>query len=136
MKKLIVSFGVLTILSAASVAFAQDFSNLENLSPVQKQKLNQIYYNYKQENNSLEMRITSYKDKLNQLSKQTDKSAEQINLLKSSYERNLNTLTAQQNQLKKQTEDLYKSVMTADQYKQYQAQQLQTENAFSNFLRK
>lgn len=134
MKKLIIALGVLSVFCVS--ALAQDFSYLENLSPVQKQKLTQIYNNYKQENNTLEMRITNYKDKLNQLSKQTDKSAEQINLLKSAYERNLSTLTEQQAQLKKYTDDLYKNVMTADQYKQYQAQQLQAENAFSDFLRK
>lgn len=136
MKKILMALCILTFFSAAGVAFADGFDSLEGLSPVQKQKLTQIQYNFRQENDSLNTRIMDYQDKINQIKKQTDKTPEQINLLTAAYERNLSTLKSQQEQLKKQTEDMYKSVMTLEQYKQYQAQQLQAENAFSDFLRK
>lgn len=117
-------------------AFSQDFSYLDDLSAVQKQKLSQIYHSYKQESNSLEMRIMHYQEKLNKLQTVQDRSAEQINLLKTAYERNIKTLAVQQELLKSKTEDMYKSVMTPNQYKQHLAQQMQIENAFSDFLRK
>lgn len=136
MKKIIVLFGILFILSLSAPVFANDFSYLENLTPVQKEQLTRIYQSYKQENNSLDMQIMSYKNKMAQLENKSDKTIEQVNLLKSAYERNIAALTSRQNQLKTKTEDLYKGVMTPEQYKQHQAQQLQTENAFSDFLRK
>ena len=115
---------------------AEDFAYLENLSAVQKQQLNRIYHSYKQENNSLEMRIINYKDKLIKLQEVSDISEEQANLLKTAYERNINVLTTQQERLKEQTEQQYKSVMSPEQYKQHLAQQMQVENAFNEFLRK
>ena len=45
-------------------------------------------------------------------------------------------LYLQYEQLKKQLETQYASVMTPDQYKQYLAQQLQAKNAFSDFINK
>ena len=57
-------------------------------------------------------------------------------MLISTYERNLKTLNVQKEELKKQTEALYKSIMTMKQYQQYQAQQMQVQNAFNDFLRK
>ena len=136
MKKILISLSVLLISSLSSQVLAEEFSYLSDLTPVQKQKLSRIYHSYKQENNSLEMRISSYKDKLNKLNANTEMPKEQVNMLKTAYERNLSTLSVQQEELKKQTEELYKSVMSAKQYQQHQAQQLQTQNAFNEFLRK
>ena len=116
--------------------FAQDFSYLDDLSAVQKQKLTQIYHSYKQENQSLEMRIMDYQEKLKKLESIQDKKVEQIDLLKSAYERNIKTLAVQQELLKSKTERMYETVMTPNQYKQHLAQQMQIENAFSDFLRK
>ena len=77
-----------------------------------------------------------YTNKLNQIKASTDKSAEQISLLSSAYERNLMVLNAQVKQLKENQEAAYKQILTDNQYKEYSAQQLQVENAFSDFLRK
>ncbi len=135
MKKL---FLLIIVLSAfgSIPAFSQDFAYIENLSPVQKQQLSRVYQAYKQENNSLEMRIINYKDKLIQLQDVSDISVEQIELLRTSYERNIKVLTTEQERLKAQTEQRYKNIMSPEQYKQYLAQQMQVENAFNEFLRK
>ena len=135
MKKL---FLLIIVLSAfgSIPAFSQDFAYIENLSPVQKQQLSRVYQAYKQENNSLEMRIINYKDKLIQLQDVSDISVEQIELLRTSYERNIKVLTTEQERLKTQTEQRYKNIMSPEQYKQYLAQQMQVENAFNEFLRK
>lgn len=129
-------FVLIFMIFLATPAFSQDFSYLDDLSAVQKQKLSQIYHSYKQENNSLEMRIMDYQTKLNKLETLQDRSAEQINLLKTAYERNIKTLAVQQELLKSKTERMYETVMTPNQYKQHLAQQMQIENAFSDFLRK
>ena len=84
-------FVLIFMIFLATPAFSQDFSYLDDLSAVQKQKLSQIYHSYKQENNSLEMRIMDYQTKLNKLETLQDRSAEQINLLKTAYERNIKT---------------------------------------------
>ena len=133
MKKI---FVLIFMISLATPAFSQVFSYLDDLSAVQKQKLSQIYHSYKQENNSLEMRIMDYQTKLNKLETLQDRSAEQINLLKTAYERNIKTLAVQQELLKSKTERMYEAVMTPNQYKQHLAQQMQIDNAFSDFLRK
>ena len=129
-------FVLIFMIFLATPAISQDFSYLDDLSAVQKQKLSQIYHSYKQENNSLEMRIMDYQTKLNKLETLQDRSAEQINLLKTAYERNIKTLAVQQELLKSKTERMYEAVMTPNQYKQHLAQQMQIENAFSDFLRK
>ena len=131
-------FLLIIVLSAfgSIPAFSQDFAYIENLSPVQKQQLSRVYQAYKQENNSLEMRIINYKDKLIQLQDVSDISVEQIELLRTSYERNIKVLTTEQERLKAQTEQRYKNIMSPEQYKQYLAQQMQVENAFNEFLRK
>ena len=136
MKKLLVSLNTLIVLGLFVPVFAQEFSYLDDLTPVQKQKLTQFNYSYEQNVKSLDMRIDSFKAKINQLKEETDKTADQINLLTSAYERNMSVLNSQKEQLKKQLEKQYESVMTPEQYKQYLAQQLQAKNAFSDFINK
>ena len=135
MKNLFLSLAILSVFCSMP-AFSQDFAYIENLSAVQKQQLTRIYQTYKQENNSLEMRIIDYKDKLIRLQENATVSSEQFDLLKSTYERNIKVLTTQQERLKAQTEQKYQSVMSPEQYKQHLAQQMQVENAFNDFLRK
>ena len=130
------ALNILIILGLFVPAFAQEFSYLDDLTPVQKQKLTQFNYSYEQNVKSLDMRIDSFKAKINQLKEETDKTADQINLLTSAYERNMSVLNSQKEQLKKQLEKQYESVMTPEQYKQYLAQQLQAKNAFSDFINK
>ncbi len=57
-------------------------------------------------------------------------------LLSGAYERNLETLKAQQKQLKQETDALYKSVMTDEQFKQYNERQTNADDAFKKFLQK
>lgn len=135
MKKIISSL-VLGLFLLTNSAFAQSFDKLEGLTAVQQQKLSQIQFNFKQKNKEIESRLSVYQDKLNQLKADTTKSKEQVNLLTASYERNISVFKAQQEALKKETEALYKSVMTQEQFLQYQAQQIQVNKAFSDFLQK
>ena len=134
MKKLFLSLLVAGLLSGA--AFAEMFDNLTDLSPAQKDQLTRVYETFKIKNNELETKIMDYTNKLNQIKASTDKSAEQISLLTSAYERNLMVLNAQVKQLKENQDAAYKQILTDNQYKEYSAQQLQVENAFSDFLRK
>lgn len=123
------------ILMSGSV-FADNFDDLEGITPAQKQKLSQIHFKYKQENNALEQRIIENNSKLLQLQNETGKSASDIAMLKAAYERNINTLKRQQDDLEKSTNESYKTILTEEQFKQYEAQKVQTENAFNNFLQK
>lgn len=135
MKK-IISTLVLGLFLLTSSAFAETFDRLEGLTPVQQQKLSQIQFNFKQKNTEIENRISEYQNKLNQIKADSSKTIEQINLLVASYERNISVFKSQQEALKKETEALYKSVMTQEQFLQYQAQQIQVNKAFSDFLQK
>lgn len=136
MKKLIATLSILVLFATTGTAFADDFSALQGLTAVQKQQLSQVQFRFKQENDALNNKIIDYQNKLAQLNKQTEKTPEQIALIKATYERNIATFKAQQDTLKKQMEASYKNVMTQEQFQQYQAQQIQVEDAFANFLRK
>ena len=136
MKKLIATLSILVLFATTGTAFADDFSALQGLTAVQKQQLSQVQFRFKQENDALNNKIIDYQNKLAQLNKQTEKTPEQIALIKATYERNIATFKAQQDTLKKKMEASYKNVMTQEQFQQYQAQQIQVEDAFANFLRK
>ena len=135
MKKIISTLVLGLFLFTGSV-FAESFDKLEGLSAVQQQKLSQIQFNFKQKNTEIEKNLATYQDKLNQVKADRTKTQEQINLLAASYERNISVFKAQQEALKKETDALYKSVMTPEQFLQYQAQQIQVNQAFSDFLKK
>lgn len=136
MKKLIITLSVLSLLTISGSAFAENFDSLQGLTAVQKQQLSQAQFKFKQENDALNNKIIDYQSKLAQLNRQTEKTPEQIALIKATYERNIETFKAQQEILKKQMDASYKKVMTQEQYQQYQAQQIQVQDAFANFLRK
>lgn len=136
MKKTALLLGIVAILASSNVVFAEGFDALEGITPAQMQKLTQIQHNFKQENNSLEMRIMEYNNKIAQIKNDVDKTPEQISLLTGAYERNLSTLKTQQKILEQKTDALYKSVMTIEQYNQYKAQQINVQDAFKNFLQK
>lgn len=136
MKNIIYTLLLSFVFCLVTPAIADDFSYLEDLTAVQKQKLGQYNHSYAQSVKSLDMRINNYQEKINQIKSAQNASAEQVNLLITSYERNIKVLNTQKEQLKKQLESQYKSVMSAEQYKQYLAQQMQVQNAFSDFLRK
>lgn len=136
MKKTGFILTLLLLFSSFGTVFAQDFDNISDLTQDQKDKLAEIQANYKKEYNTNESKIMEYTNKLNQIKTETDKTPEQITILTGAYERNLIAIKASQQQLKQKTEELYKSVLTETQYKQYQLQQNQVENAFSEFLKK
>ena len=136
MKKTTLFLGIIALLASSVSVFAEGFDSLENITSAQKQKLTQIQYNYKQENNSLEMRIMDYNNKIAQVKNDKDKTPEQVLLLTSAYERNLSTLKTQQKVLEQKTDAMYKSVLTPEQYNQYKAQQLNVQDSFNNFLQK
>ena len=136
MKRTAILIGIATFFAFSGVVFAEGFDSLEGLTPAQMQKLTQIQYNFKQENNSLEMRIMDYNNKIAQVKNDKDKTPEQVSLLTSAYERNLSTLKTQQKILEQKTDAMYKSVLTPEQYNQYKAQQLNVQDSFNNFLQK
>lgn len=135
MKKILLAFVALGIICSANVVIADSFDSLQNLTPVQKQKLTQIQFSYKNQIDSLETRIMEYKNKLARAKSDTTKTKEQIALLTSTYERNISTLETQKEQLESAMDNAYKSVMTLEQYKQYRAQQINVQDAFSEFVR-
>ena len=136
MKKSALLICLFTFVCCSNMAFSQGFETLENITPVQLQKLSQIQHNFSQENNALETKIMDYTNKINQVKNDVDKTKEQVSLLTGAYERNLSTLKAQQKLLQQQTDALYKSVLTPEQYNDYRAQQIQVQDAFKNFLQK
>ena len=135
MKKSIISLTVLSILVATNAVMAEGFDNLTNLTPVQKQKLNQIQFSYKQDYNSLETRIMDYKSKLAQVDTAADKTAQEKALIKSTYERNIATLKAQQNAVKANAEKMYQTILTPAQFQQYSLQESRAELQMSEFLK-
>ena len=135
MKKAILSLTVLSILFSANVVMAEGFDNLTNLTPVQKQKLNQIHFNYKQEYNSLESRIMGYQSKLAQVQTATDKTAQEKALIQATYEKNIATLKAQQKAVKANAEKMYQTIMTPAQFQQYSMQESRAELQMSDFLK-
>lgn len=136
MKKFALMLCIFSFISISNMTFAQEFDSLENLTEAQKQKLTQIQYNFKQDNESLEMRIMEYNNKMAKVKNDVTKTPEQVSLLTSAYERNISTLKTQQKLLQQKTEASYRAVMTDDQYAQYKAQQMNVEEAFKNFLQK
>ena len=136
MKKTTLLFGVMAVLASSGIVFAEGFDSLDGITPVQMQKLTKIQYNFKQENNSLEMRIMDYNNKIAQVKNDPDKTPEQVTLLTSAYERNLSTLKTQQKILEQKTDAMYKSILTPEQYNQYKAQQINVQDSFNNFLQK
>ena len=136
MKKFNLVLTLLILLSSINICFAIDLEKITNLTPEQKTKIAEIQSNYTKEYNDNETKIMDYTNKLNQIKTDTDKTPEQISILSGAYERNLIAIKARQQQLKNETEETYKSILTEEQYKQYQLQQLQVDNAFSEFLKK
>ena len=136
MKKINLMFVLFFLLSSFNFASAIDVEKITDLTPEQKTKIAEIQSNYTKEYNDNETKIMDYTNKLNQIKTDTDKTPEQISILSGAYERNLIAIKARQQQLKNETEETYKSILTEEQYKQYQLQQLQVDNAFSEFLKK
>lgn len=136
MKKSVLFISLVCIMFSTSMALANTFEQLENLSPVQKQKLTQANQMYKLENNNLETRIMEYTDKLNRLKMDNDKTPEEKSVLIGAYERNLATFKQQQEQIKAKRDEDYKNILTIEQYEQFQAQQIDVQTKFNTFLQK
>ena len=137
MKKVAFLFALSGILLISNTSFAQDaFDRLENITPAQRQQISTVQNTFKIKNNELEMRISGYTDKIARLKADTDKTQDQISLLIGAYERNITTLKSQQEVLKKETDDKYKEILTEEQYKQYQALQINVQDSFNKFLQK
>ncbi len=136
MKKVFIALSLFAFLISFGSAFADDFDALEGISAEQKQKLTNVQFQYKQEYDSNQTKIMDYENKLNQIKSDTSMNPEQASLLMSAYERNISVLNARQNELTNNKNQQYKEILTDEQYKQFQAQQIRVENAFSDFLRK
>jgi len=136
MKKFALFTLVICILGSVNIVFAGTFDSLQGLTDDQMQQLTKIQNTFKQENNSLEMRIMEYNNKMARIMNDKEKTPEQVSLLAGAYERNLSTLKTQQKLLEQQTDMLYKSVLTDEQYKQYKAQQINVDESFKKFLQK
>lgn len=135
MKKSIISLTILSALFVANAALADGFDNLTNLTAAQKQKLNQIQFNYKQEYNALETKIMGYESQLKQVENDINKSAQEKALIKATYEKNIATLKAQQNIVKSNANKMYQTVMTPAQFQQYNMQETKAEIQMSEFLK-
>ena len=135
MKKFLLALSIVGIIGSANIVMAESFDTLQNLTPVQKQKLSQIQFNYKTQIDELENRIMDYKNKLSRAKADITKSKEQLALITSAYERNIQTLETQKAQLEDAMKNSYRSVMTPEQFKQYITQQIKVQDAFSEFVR-
>lgn len=119
----------------ASTVYAESFDTIQNLTPVQKQKLSQVQFGYKNQIDALETKIMEYNTKLAKAKADKTKTKEQLALVVGAYERNIATLETQKKQLETAMNNAYKSVMSAEQYKEYSSQQLKVNDAFSEFVR-
>ena len=135
MKKFLLALSIVGIFVSCNTVMAESFDSLQNLTPVQKQKLSQIQFNYKSQIDALENRIMDYKNKLARAKADVTKSKEQLALITSAYERNIQTLETQKAQLEDAMKNSYRSVMTPEQFKQYSTQQIKVQDAFSEFVR-
>lgn len=135
MKKFLLALSIVGIFVSCNTVIAESFDSLQNLTPVQKQKLSQIQFNYKSQIDALENRIMDYKNKLARAKADVTKSKEQLALITSAYERNIQTLETQKAQLEDAMKNSYRSVMTPEQFKQYSTQQIKVQDAFSEFVR-
>ena len=136
MKNIVYTVFLSVVFCVVAPAIASDFSYLNNITPVQKQKLERYDYSYQQNVHSLDMRIDNYRNKIKQINSQQNIPKQQADLLIFSYEKNIKTLVAQKDELKEKLDSQYKSIMTAEQYKQYSAHPVLIQNSFSDFLRK
>ena len=136
MKKLLTALIFLMTLGTFTVVNADEFDNLEGITPAQKEQIAQIQLVYKQEYNANETKIMDYTNKLNQIKQESNHDPSQQALLIGAYERNINALKSRQDQLKQETDEKYKSVLTEKQFHQYLTQQIKVENAFNDFLKK
>ena len=134
MNKIALILGIIGLFCVSNVAMADVFDSLENITPAQKQQISNVQNSFKIKNNDLEMRISNYTDKIARIQSDADKTQEQKSLLIGAYERNITTLKNQQNILQKETDAAYKSILTDNQYKQYQAMQLNVNESFNKFL--
>lgn len=135
MKKFLLTLSIVGIIASTNIVMAESFDSLSNLTPVQKQKLSQIQFNYKSQIDALENRIMDYQNKLARAKADITKSKEQIALITSAYERNIQTLETQKAQLEDAMNNSYRSVMTPEQFRQYSTQQIKVQDAFSEFVR-
>ncbi len=136
MKKYSLILALSFLLSSINICYAINIENISNLTPEQKTKIAEIQTAYTKEYNENETKIMDYTNKLNQIKADTEKTADQISILAGAYERNLIAIKARQQQLKNETEEQYHALLTEEQYKEYQMQQLQVDNAFNEFLKK
>ncbi len=136
MKKLLTALIFLMTLGIFTIVNADEFDNLEGITPAQKEQIAQIQLVYKQEYNANETKIMDYTNKLSQIKQETSHDPAQQALLIGAYERNINALKSRQEQLKQETDKKYKSVLTEKQFQQYLTQQIKVENAFNDFLKK
>ena len=135
MKKGLLALAIVGIIFSSNVVMAEEFDSLQNLTPVQKQKLSQLQLSYKTQIDALENRIMTYQDKLAKAKTDATKTKEQIALLTGAYERNISTLETQKKQLENAMKKSYQTVMTPQQYQEYSAQQIKVQDAFSEFVR-
>lgn len=135
MKKIMLALFVLGTIASANVVIADSFDKLQNLTPIQKQKLSQVQFSYKSQIDVLNNQIMDYKNKLAKAQSDVTKSKEQIALITSSYQRNIQTLETQKSQLEDAMNNSYKSIMTPEQFREYSSQQLKVQDAFSEFVR-
>ncbi len=136
MKKLFTSIIFLMFFGLFTSCFADEFDNLEGITPTQKEQITQIQLVYKQEYNANETKIMDYTNKLNQIKQEVSAEPSQQALLIGAYERNISALKSRQEKLKQETDEKYKTVLTDKQYHQYLSEQIKVENAFSDFLKK
>ena len=130
------AFIIVCLFLLSNRAFAEVFDNISNLTETQKEQLTKVHDNYKEENNKIETQIMDFNSKLLKIKAEKDKTDSDIQILTSAYQRNIDSLKEQQKELTKKFNEDYKSILTEEQYKQYELQLEYAQSAFTKFLQK
>lgn len=134
MKKKVFIGGIIGILLISGAVNADNQNISLTITPAEKIKLSQIDYNYNQQYDNMEKKITDYTNKINIVSNDVNKDDAQKSLLIGAYERNIETINAQKKQLDLEKESLYKSVLGDEKYIIYKSQQNDVQETVPNSL--
>ena len=107
-----------------NLAFALDSSEIDSLNfDLKQEKISRIKSDFLRQNSFYDSKILEYNDKISVVQKDENKSDAQKKLLIGAYERNIDTLKLQQKLLKQETDSLYKSVMSDDEFAKFKNSQ-------------
>ncbi len=119
-----VAFCLIFSFITQNIAFALESSEIDSLNiELKQEKISRIKSDFLRQNSFYDSKILEYNDKISIVQKDENKSDAQKKLLIGAYERNIDTLKLQQKLLKQETDSLYKSVMSDDEFAKFKNSQ-------------